>query len=110
MEINVGKTIFMRKKNKWIQNIREYYDRGIKCRQCRFIKWDSFISQFVQPVGGQGTGWGKRVDGGIIILGRCEFPFIRKHENLCNIQVTTNPSKNMKVKFKDFNKSKFLFG
>ena len=39
------------------------------------------VGQFVHPVGGKGIG--KRgCMGGIVILARCEFYFIREHENL----------------------------
>ena len=41
----------------WIYYIPGYYDRGNKCRQLRLQSWNSFIGQFVHPVGREGIGW-----------------------------------------------------
>ena len=48
---------------------------GKNCRQFRFLKWTSFISQFVLPVRG-GWMWA------IVILASYKFHFIRVHDNL----------------------------
>ena len=48
---------------------------GEKCRQFTLLTWNSLISQFVHPVGDEEK---RKID----ILARCEFHFIRQHENL----------------------------
>ena len=43
------------------------------------------VSSFIQL---EGRGWGKRMDGGIVILASCEYQFFRVYENL--VQHTSN--------------------
>ena len=52
--------------------------QGKTCCQFRLLFSLSFIGQFVNPVDAGVKG----VDGGIVILTRCEFHFLREHENL----------------------------
>ncbi len=42
-----------------------------KLRLFMLLIWNLFIGLFIHPVGG-----------GIVILARCEFHFIKEHENL----------------------------
>ena len=46
---------------KWMKNIRGYYDKGENCREFRLLTWTTFIGQFIQPVGWEGKG-SKMVD------------------------------------------------
>ena len=48
------------------------------------LTWNSFVGQFVHPVGGGGMG--SRDGKGKSLFNR-QFPFIRKHEIWCKIQV-----------------------
>ena len=58
--------------------------RGKKLCQFWLLTWKTFIGQFVHIVG---FDWLMGVGEGIMILARCAFHFIIKHENWCNIRV-----------------------
>ena len=51
---------------------------GENCRQFSLLTWKTFIGQSVHQEVGEGMGW----KGGIVILARCNFHFIREHENV----------------------------
>ena len=56
---------------------------GENCQKFMLLTCTLLIEQFVHPVGG---------DGGIVILARCDFHFIKKNMKIwCNIQVVINP-------------------
>ena len=65
--------------------------QGENCRQSNLLTWNSFISQFVHPVGEEGMGyrcWMRY----IVILARTKFHFIIVHDNLVQ-----DPSNNKSI-------------
>ena len=57
-----------------LKDIRGYILTGKNLFQFSLLIWNSFISQLVHLVGGDGIG--KGMDGGIVILASCEHQFI----------------------------------
>ena len=82
-----------------MQNIRGYYNREKYICQFGLITWNSFIYQFLHPVGEKGlgkTGWKL----GIGILFCCKFYFIIENMKIWgNIQVIIYPFLAICLKF-----------
>ena len=80
---------------------------GEKLLSITLLTCNTFIGQFVHPVGGDWKGYvGLMV--GIVILASCEYHFLREQEN-----VVQHPSNNISISLIDNNKmiikSKVLF-